>query len=221
MPAPALDFTHTFRLGFLSVLLFVIEAITGLALMFYCNACTRCGLRIHSAPASQRAVGRGPARCASAGCRADGGDRSAAPAADVSYQIIHGRKRFHLADPRRPRCCSTLLLTFSGYLLPWDQLAYWAVTIGTSMADGVPWIGVHLLRSAARGSRDRQRWPAAFLPAARRAAAAAGEHPARDPLLSRHAPPQHLAALRASKRAICTSLRGGLPCAGWIYCRIS
>jgi quinol-cytochrome oxidoreductase complex cytochrome b subunit len=35
----------------------------------------------------------------------------------------------------------TLLLSFTGYLLPWDQLAYWAVTVGTSMADFVPFIG--------------------------------------------------------------------------------
>lgn len=35
----------------------------------------------------------------------------------------------------------TLLLSFTGYLLPWDQLAYWAVTVGTSMAAFVPWLG--------------------------------------------------------------------------------
>lgn len=35
----------------------------------------------------------------------------------------------------------TLLLSFTGYLLPWDQLAFWAVTVGTSMADFVPFIG--------------------------------------------------------------------------------
>ncbi len=35
----------------------------------------------------------------------------------------------------------TLLLSFTGYLLPWDQLAYWAVTVGTSMAAYVPIIG--------------------------------------------------------------------------------
>lgn len=35
----------------------------------------------------------------------------------------------------------TALLSFTGYLLPWDQLAYWAVTVGTSMADFVPFIG--------------------------------------------------------------------------------
>ena len=35
----------------------------------------------------------------------------------------------------------TLLLSFTGYLLPWDQLAYWAVTVGASMAGFVPLIG--------------------------------------------------------------------------------
>ena len=35
----------------------------------------------------------------------------------------------------------TLLLSFTGYLLPWDQLAFWAVTVGSSMADFVPFIG--------------------------------------------------------------------------------
>jgi quinol-cytochrome oxidoreductase complex cytochrome b subunit len=35
----------------------------------------------------------------------------------------------------------TLLLSYTGYLLPWDQLAYWAVTVGTSVAAAVPFIG--------------------------------------------------------------------------------
>ena len=35
----------------------------------------------------------------------------------------------------------TLLMSFTGYLLPWDQLAYWAVTVGTAMAAYVPLIG--------------------------------------------------------------------------------
>lgn len=35
----------------------------------------------------------------------------------------------------------TLLLSFTGYLLPWDQLAFWAVTVGTEMAAYVPFIG--------------------------------------------------------------------------------
>ena len=35
----------------------------------------------------------------------------------------------------------TLLLSFTGYLLPWDQLAYWAVTVGAAMAGFVPLLG--------------------------------------------------------------------------------
>jgi quinol-cytochrome oxidoreductase complex cytochrome b subunit len=37
-----------------------------------------------------------------------------------------------------------LLSNFTGYLLPYDQLAYWAVTICTGMLDYVPWLGPHL-----------------------------------------------------------------------------
>jgi len=35
----------------------------------------------------------------------------------------------------------TLLLSFTGYLLPWDQLAFWAVTVGTNIAKEVPVFG--------------------------------------------------------------------------------
>ena len=35
----------------------------------------------------------------------------------------------------------TLFLSFTGYLLPWDQLAYWAVTVGTNIASSIPVIG--------------------------------------------------------------------------------
>lgn len=35
----------------------------------------------------------------------------------------------------------TLALSFTGYLLPWDQLAFWAVTVGANMAGAVPWLG--------------------------------------------------------------------------------
>jgi quinol-cytochrome oxidoreductase complex cytochrome b subunit len=36
---------------------------------------------------------------------------------------------------------STLLLSFTGYLLPWDQLAYWAITVGTNIASAAPVVG--------------------------------------------------------------------------------
>jgi quinol-cytochrome oxidoreductase complex cytochrome b subunit len=35
----------------------------------------------------------------------------------------------------------TLLLSFTGYLLPWDQLSYWAVTVGTNLVGDVPLVG--------------------------------------------------------------------------------
>jgi quinol-cytochrome oxidoreductase complex cytochrome b subunit len=35
----------------------------------------------------------------------------------------------------------TLFLSFSGYILPWDQLAYWALTIGMGIASAIPFLG--------------------------------------------------------------------------------
>jgi len=35
----------------------------------------------------------------------------------------------------------TCLLSFSGYLLPWDQLAYWAIAVGMEMGGATPFIG--------------------------------------------------------------------------------
>jgi len=35
----------------------------------------------------------------------------------------------------------TMLLSFTGYLLPWDQLAMWAITVGSNMARATPFLG--------------------------------------------------------------------------------
>ena len=35
----------------------------------------------------------------------------------------------------------TLFMSFTGYLLPWDQLAFWAITVGTAIAGYAPVIG--------------------------------------------------------------------------------
>jgi quinol-cytochrome oxidoreductase complex cytochrome b subunit len=35
----------------------------------------------------------------------------------------------------------TLLLSYTGYLLPWDQLAYWAITVGSNISAAVPFVG--------------------------------------------------------------------------------
>jgi quinol-cytochrome oxidoreductase complex cytochrome b subunit len=44
----------------------------------------------------------------------------------------------------------TLLLSYTGYLLPWDQLAFWAVTVGANIISTAPVIG-NEVRFAALG----------------------------------------------------------------------
>src|SRR5215469_14421290 len=41
----------------------------------------------------------------------------------------------------------TLFLSYTGYLLPWDQLAFWAITVGSNIASAVPVFGhkIHFL----------------------------------------------------------------------------
>ena len=56
----------------------------------------------------------------------------------------------------------TLLLSFTGYLLPWDQLALWAVTVGTNMMGYTPVFGNQvrfvLLGGAEIGTDTLLRW---------------------------------------------------------------
>ncbi len=47
----------------------------------------------------------------------------------------------------------TILLNFTGYLLPWDQLSYWAVTVSTNMLEYVPLAG-EWLKDAVRGGEQ-------------------------------------------------------------------
>lgn len=47
----------------------------------------------------------------------------------------------------------TLAFGFTGYLLPWDQKAYWATVIGTNMLGSVPFFGPHL-SAFVRGGTD-------------------------------------------------------------------
>ena len=69
----------------------------------------------------------------------------------VVVAVLHLLRVFYTAGFTRPRefnwamgIALLLLITaanFTGYLLPWDQLAYWAVTVGTSLLDYVPILG--------------------------------------------------------------------------------
>jgi quinol-cytochrome oxidoreductase complex cytochrome b subunit len=38
----------------------------------------------------------------------------------------------------------TLLLSYTGYLLPWDQLSYWGTTVGASIMSSLPVVGTNL-----------------------------------------------------------------------------
>ena len=62
----------------------------------------------------------------------------------VACVILHMARAFYTAAYKAPRQFNwvvgmvlfvlTLGLSFTGYLLPWDQLAYWAVTVGSEIA---------------------------------------------------------------------------------------
>jgi quinol-cytochrome oxidoreductase complex cytochrome b subunit len=66
----------------------------------------------------------------------------------VLIVVLHMLRTFFTGSYKKPRqftwftgvilLISTLFLSFSGYLLPWDQLALWAVTIGASMVEAAP-----------------------------------------------------------------------------------
>ena len=51
---------------------------------------------------------------------------------------------------------------FTGYLLPWDQISYWAVTISTGMLDYVPGIGGFLQRALRGGDEVGRRTLSTF-----------------------------------------------------------
>src|SRR3712207_1093369 len=81
----------------------------------------------------------------------------------VAIVFLHMMRTYFTASYKAPRqfiwvtgvilLLLTLVLSFSGYLLPWDQLAYWAVTIGSSMAEAAPLFG-NAINLLVRGGVD-------------------------------------------------------------------
>jgi quinol-cytochrome oxidoreductase complex cytochrome b subunit len=81
----------------------------------------------------------------------------------VMVVFIHMLRVFVTASYKYPReltwlvgvglLLCTLAMGFTGYLLPWNQKAYWATTVGTSIAGSVPFIGSFILK-ALRGGAD-------------------------------------------------------------------
>ncbi len=52
----------------------------------------------------------------------------------------------------------TLLLSYTGYLLPWDQLAFWAITVGTNKLTSIPALGSDI-EAILQGNRPAGRVP--------------------------------------------------------------
>ncbi|HEY65578.1 MAG TPA: cytochrome b6 [Caldilineae bacterium] len=74
----------------------------------------------------------------------------------VVLVVLHMLRTFYLGAYKYPReltwitgvllLLATLGMGFTGYLLPWNQRAYWATTVGTSIAGTVPVVGPFILR---------------------------------------------------------------------------
>ncbi|MDO8586375.1 MAG: selenite/tellurite reduction operon b-type cytochrome ExtP [Armatimonadota bacterium] len=136
----ALRFTYTFCLGGVSFLLFLLLIITGVPLMFY------------YVPSVEQAYGsmKDLEFVVSYGLLLRNMHRWAAHAMVITV-FLHMARVFYTGSYKSPRefnwvvgvflLALTLGLSFTGYLLPWDQLAFWAITVGTSIASYVPWLG--------------------------------------------------------------------------------
>ncbi|MCL5960483.1 MAG: cytochrome b N-terminal domain-containing protein [Chloroflexi bacterium] len=143
---------YTFGMGLASFYLFVILSVTGVLLMFnYVPATTQAYGNMQdlqtTIPFGQ--LMRNLHRWSAHGM--------------VVMVILHMLRVFYTGGYKPPRefnwvigvilLLVTLFLSFTGYLLPWDQLAYWAVTVGTNIAGYAPLIGGEL-RFVLLGARD-------------------------------------------------------------------
>jgi len=135
-----LRFKKTFCMGGLAFLMFLVLTVSGLLLMFY------------YVPGVDRAYRdmQDLAYVVPFGRLVRNIHRWSAHAM-VLFVVLHMARVFYHKAYRHPRefnwvigvsCLAlTLLLSFTGYLLPWDQLSYWAITVGTNMISYIPFIG--------------------------------------------------------------------------------
>ncbi len=138
-----LKFRTTLGLGLTSFYLFLILILTGVLLMFYYVPST------DSAYANMKDL----EFVVTAGPVLRNMHRWAAHLM-VLCVLLHLCRVFYTAAYKRPREFNwvvgvflfllTLALSFTGYLLPWDQLAFWAITVGTNIAGYAPVVGKKL-----------------------------------------------------------------------------
>ena len=132
--------TYTYGLGLISLFLFLILSVSGILLMFY------------YVPSTSQAYDRMlDLRGAVAfGVFLRNMHRWAAHAM-VAVVFLHMCRVFLTGSYKQPREFNwvigvllfllTMFSSFTGYLLPWDQLAFWAITVGTSIAAYAPLVG--------------------------------------------------------------------------------
>jgi len=135
-----LRFTHTFWLGGVTLVATAVLIATGILLMFYYHP---------SVPQAYRDM-KELAFVVDDGLFLRNLHRWAAHLMVLSA-MLHMLRVFYHRAYRPPRqfnwvigvvlLLSTLLLSYTGYLLPWDQLAFWGVSVGTNMAREAPVVG--------------------------------------------------------------------------------
>ena len=129
----SLKIRATLGLGVISLVLFVLLLLTGIALMVYYKPATD---QAYDSMKELRYV-------VPTGRFIRNIHRWAAHAM-VACVILHMARAFYTGAYKAPRQFNwvvgmllfvlTLGLSFTGYLLPWDQLAFWAVTVGSEIA---------------------------------------------------------------------------------------
>jgi len=132
--------TYTLGLGLISFYLFLVLVVTGVALMLYYTPHPPEAYR--SMKDLQFVVTFGPVL--------RNMHRWAAHAM-VAAVFLHLCRVFFTGAHKAPRQFNwvvgvglfllTLGLSFTGYLLPWDQLSFWAITVGSNIAGYAPWVG--------------------------------------------------------------------------------
>jgi len=132
--------SYTLCLGGLSFFLFIVLTVTGLYLMFY---------YVPSLTAAYQDL-RDLEFVVTFGGVIRNMHRWAAHAMVITVWL-HVARVFYTGAYKKPRefnwtigtllLLTTLLLSFTGYLLPWDQLSIWAITVGTNMAKYAPIAG--------------------------------------------------------------------------------
>jgi cytochrome b6 len=141
-----LSFSSTWYLGALTFGTFLILVVTGIPLMFY----------YHPSVPQAYADTKDLQFVVSSGLFLRNLHRWSAHAM-VFLVFAHMFKVFYRGAYRAPRefnwdigvilLLITLFLSYTGYLLPWDQLAFWAITVGSNIASAVPVMGnkIHFL----------------------------------------------------------------------------